>query len=106
MLSALFVRFRDIGYIWEVVVQAAFYATPILYPLSIAPAVAQKYLLLNPMAQIIQDVRHIIVTPESTTVGSIWSPILWLVPVGFTILALLAGGAYFRNQSKYFAERV
>ena len=33
-LSALFVRFRDLSYIWEVVLQAAFYATPIIYPLS------------------------------------------------------------------------
>ena len=33
-LAALFVKFRDIGYIWEVVLQAGFYLTPILYPLS------------------------------------------------------------------------
>ena len=32
--SALYVRFRDIKPIWEVVLQALFYATPILYPIS------------------------------------------------------------------------
>jgi len=36
-LSALFVRFRDVSYIWEVVMQAAFYAAPIIYPLSMVP---------------------------------------------------------------------
>lgn len=34
LLSALFVRFRDVNYIWEVVMQGAFYATPIIYPIS------------------------------------------------------------------------
>ena len=36
-LSALYVRFRDLSYIWEVMLQAAFYATPIIYPLSMIP---------------------------------------------------------------------
>ena len=33
LLSALYVRYRDVSPIWEVVVQAAFYASPILYPI-------------------------------------------------------------------------
>ena len=37
ILGALFVRFRDLNYIWEVLMQAAFYATPILYPLTMVP---------------------------------------------------------------------
>lgn len=106
MLSALYVKLRDVGYIWEVLIQAAFYATPILYPLSSAPVVAQKYLLLNPVAQIIQDVRYIIVTPRSITIGSIWNPLLWLLPIGLVFLVLILGGSYFRWQSRYFAEEV
>lgn len=35
LLSAAFVRFRDISHIWDVVMQGLFYATPILYPLSL-----------------------------------------------------------------------
>lgn len=34
ILSAAYVTFRDLNYIWEVIVQAAFYATPILYAFS------------------------------------------------------------------------
>ncbi|PIZ00072.1 hypothetical protein COY62_04555, partial [bacterium (Candidatus Howlettbacteria) CG_4_10_14_0_8_um_filter_40_9] len=37
ILSSLFVRFRDVAHIWEVFMMAAFYATPILYPLSLVP---------------------------------------------------------------------
>ena len=51
LLSALYVRFRDINYIWEVVLQAGFY-TPILYPISMVIAVsplAAKVLLISPV---------------------------------------------------------
>jgi ABC-2 type transport system permease protein len=33
-LSAAFVKFRDLNYIWEVILQAGFYLTPIIYPLT------------------------------------------------------------------------
>ena len=36
-LSTAFVKYRDVSYIWEVIIQAAFYITPILYPLSRIP---------------------------------------------------------------------
>lgn len=105
-LSALFVRFRDVSYIWEVIVQAAFYATPILYPLTQVPPQVQKYMVLNPVAQIIQDVRHVLVTPETTTVGSIWNPAVYLLPISLTVFIAIAGGLYFRKRSRYFAEEV
>src|SRR5690606_27067577 len=34
-LSAVNVKYRDTSHIWEIIMQAAFYATPIIYPLSI-----------------------------------------------------------------------
>ena len=59
LLSALFVKYRDVNYIWEVLLQAGFYATPILYPLSRIPNITlQKVILLNPMAQAIQGARY------------------------------------------------
>jgi ABC-2 type transport system permease protein len=68
-LSAAFVKFRDINYIWEVIMQAAFYLTPILYPLSmITSEKFQKLILLNPMAQAIQDARYSLVTHQTITI--------------------------------------
>ena len=58
-LSALFVRLRDLSYIWEVALEALFYATPILYPLSLVPPRYARFLLLSPVAQIIQDARYV-----------------------------------------------
>src|SRR6185312_5159829 len=58
LLATLYVKFRDITYIWEVLLQAAFYGTPILYSLSLVPSSFQGILLLNPVAQVIQDARY------------------------------------------------
>jgi ABC-2 type transport system permease protein len=107
-LSALFVRFRDISYIWEVIMQGAFYATPILYPLAIVPLVYAKLLILNPMAQIIQDTRHVLITPAADTTyqlygGDKW---IWAIPIGITVLIAVFSALYFRSQSKNFAEEV
>jgi len=106
LLSALYVRLRDVGYIWEVLMQAAFYLTPIIYPLAVAPEAVQKYLLLNPAAQVIQDVRYIVVTHQSTVIGDIWSPVVWLLPITLSVATAVIGGLYFRQRSKYFAEDV
>lgn len=107
-LSALFVRFRDVTYIWEVIVQAAFYATPILYPMTYVPHRVAKYMLLNPLAQIIQDARHVLVTPLSQTISDFWGgdTWIWLIPLGLVAATALIGGAYFRARSRFFAEEV
>lgn len=107
-LSALYVRFRDVSYIWEVIMQGAFYATPILYPLSLIPHRAAKLLILNPMAQIIQDARHVLVTPASQTIydvygGDRW---IWAIPLGLSFIIVVLAATYFRRRSKYFAEEV
>lgn len=106
-LSAIFVRLRDVNYIWEVIMQGLFYATPILYPLSLVPLVAAKLLLLTPIAQIIQDIRYILVTDKTTTIHTLYGDWeMWLIPVGTTIVLAITAAFYFKKRSKYFAEEV
>lgn len=109
-LSAAYVKFRDINYLWEVGMQAAFYATPILYPLSIVISQSEfvaKLLMLNPMAQIIQDARNMLVTPQTTTIYELFNN-SYYVFIPFVIVALTAVIAswYFKKSQKYFAENV
>jgi len=52
-ISALNVYYRDIQFIWAVVLQAGFFITPILYPLCIFPTAMQEIFRLNPIGQII-----------------------------------------------------
>lgn len=110
LLSALYVRFRDINYIWEVALQAGFYATPILYPISIVMAMslsAAKLLMLNPMAQMIQDARSFLVTEQTQTISTIYGN-QWvrLIPVTIVLMTAIVAVRYFRKRSPYFAEEV
>lgn len=109
-LSAAYVKFRDIGYLWEVLLQGAFYATPILYPISLVVDInelAAKILMLNPMAQIIQDARYLLITPQTVTVYELFQG-YWYTLVPFVIVVMITVGAsvYFKRNSGKFAENV
>ncbi|HSX45306.1 MAG TPA: ABC transporter permease [Candidatus Saccharimonadales bacterium] len=107
-LSAAFVRFRDMSYIWDVLLQAGFYLTPILYPVSrIANPTLKKLLFINPMGQAIQDARYALVTHQTITIHHIFNG-SWhqLIPFLFTLIALIVGVIYFKHESKYFAENI
>jgi len=105
VLSALYVRFRDLNYIWEVFMQAAFYATPILYPLSLVPEKWARILVLNPMAQIVQDARYVLVTDQTKSISQLWGT-HWAraIPVGITLLLAVVSVVFFRRRSRTFAE--
>jgi ABC-2 type transport system permease protein len=107
-LSAAFVKFRDVSYIWEVILQAGFYLTPILYPLSrITNLTFQKVMLLNPVAQVLQDARYSVVTHQTITIHSVfkggWGE---YIPIALVLVVLVLGLSYFKKESKYFAENI
>lgn len=110
LLSAIFVKFRDISHLWEVFLQGAFYATPILYPIQLIMnqnAFAAKLLMLNPVAQIIQDARHAAITPQAMTIYTlIDNPIYALIPYGIVLTVAVLATIYFKRSQKYFAENV
>lgn len=108
LLSALFVKYRDISYIWDVFLQAGFYATPILYPVSLVTNVTfQKLLFLNPMAQSIQGARNVFVTPDAITINNVWnSQWAFLIPLTIVFTTLVIGVLYFKREAKYFAENL
>ncbi|MBX4190495.1 ABC transporter permease [Candidatus Saccharibacteria bacterium] len=107
-LAAAFVKYRDIGYIWEVTLQAGFYLTPILYPLALITNLTfQKLIMLNPLAQAVQDARYAAITHQSLTIYQVFEGGWYkLVPFGIVIVVFLIGITYFRKQSKYFAENI
>lgn len=107
-LAAAYVKFRDLSYIWEIILQAGFYATPIIYPLQmIKNETIEKALLMNPMAQAIQGARYDAVTHQTLTTYNAWdgSWHIW-IPVAITILIFIGGLLYFKNQAKDFAENI
>lgn len=107
-LSAAFVKYRDVSYIWEVLLQAGFYATPILYSMSrVSSEPIQKLLLMNPMAQSIQSARYQAVTHETVTTSKLFDGGPYaLIPLLIVGVTLVIGVVYFRKESKYFAENI
>jgi ABC-2 type transport system permease protein len=106
-LAALYVKFRDITYIWEVGLQAAFYATPILYPLTVVDQKYRELFFINPIAQILQDARYVFVGQQGTS--TVWnSAHAWfaVVPLSLVVIFGFASRAYFKNQAKWFAENI
>jgi ABC-2 type transport system permease protein len=112
LLGAINVKYRDITSIWDVLIQALFYAVPIIYPITMVAATSEtaaKVILLNPISQIVQDVRYCLITKETVTT---WSYVgeanfLWkLIPIIIVIIMLVWGSWYFRKKSKKFAEEI
>lgn len=107
-LAAAFVRFRDIGFVWEVLMQAGFYLTPIFYPLTmIKSELYQKILLMNPVAQVVQDARYITVSqdPKVITAHSVFDGGWYmLIPFAIVVALFFFGLFYFRKHSPTFAE--
>lgn len=110
LLGAINVKYRDITSIWDVCIQALFYAVPIIYPISMvaeSSTLAAKIILLNPLAQTIQDIRYNLITTNTTTTwGFIGNHFLQIIPILIVILLLVAATLYFRKKSKSFAEDV
>ena len=107
LLSALFVRYRDINYIWEVFMQGFFYATPILYPLTLVPAKATYILMVSPVAQVIQDIRLVAVTPKTETIATVFGTSLArVIPLVIVLITLVVAIVYFKRRSKGFAEEI
>lgn len=111
ILSTLYVKFRDIAHIWEVFMQALMYATPIIYPVSmiigakIFGVSVAKIVMLNPIAFVIQNVRHNLIAAEVSTLSDIYqNDWISIVPVAIALGMVVFGAWFFNKNSKKFAE--
>lgn len=111
LLSAIYVKYRDIAPIWEVTTQALFYGTPIIYPLQMVMAgnmPAAKLILLSPVATLFQEARvqlfgatgNITSSQLSTDPLYIWAP--YVIIAITVVLATL----YFKKNQRTFAENL
>jgi ABC-type polysaccharide/polyol phosphate export permease len=95
-LSAWTVFFRDLGQIIEVSLQALFYLTPIIYPLSILPERFVWVVKLNPMFYQVTVFRSVFFQgawPDAT---------YFLIAGGCAIVSFLVGLTVFRRQESQF----
>jgi ABC-2 type transport system permease protein len=107
ILTTLYVRFRDVGQVWELVLQLLFYASPIIYPASRLPGWFQQVTFLNPFVQISQDARAIVISSGMpTTAPDVYgTPFGELLPIAVGLVLLVGGYLLFRREEPWFAER-
>ena len=98
-LSALNVLYRDVSYVTPFLLQAWFFATPVVYPATLIPEGPGRLLYsLNPMAGVVQGFRWAMLG-----VGEAPGP-LAAISFGMTILILLSGVVFFRRMERGFAD--
>lgn len=98
--APLYVRFRDLLMIWEVLLSALFYATPIIYPLKLMPVYVQRTLLVNPMAFIIHFTKESIFNNHFPHLGQMLGFIIAVIALLFISIFL------YRRLSKTVAENI
>lgn len=110
-LSAAYVKFRDVSHIWEVVLQGAFYATPVFYPIQMVlgfSLLAAQLLLINPIATIIQDSRYNLISQKDTInlVQLTDNPFALIAPHLIIVILIIIASWYFKRNQGTFAESV
>jgi ABC-2 type transport system permease protein len=107
LLSVLFIRYRDVQPIWEVLTQMLFYASPVLYVATMVPEDYQRPYLANPIAAILTEMRHAIVDPTAPSVATaIGEPVRLLIPLGVVLLFFLLGMYSFHRMAPRIAEEL
>jgi|SRR5437588_1539191 len=115
LLSSLFVRFRDIQPIWDVIAQVMFYASPIIIPIE---RFAQRpggllgipwahLAMLNPLAVVLEQWRHAVIDPHapsaSQAIGG-WPELM--IPLGLIVALFVVGFLVFNRSAPLIAERL
>jgi ABC-2 type transport system permease protein len=108
LLSALFVKYRDVQPIWDVVTTAMFYATPILYPIErVEIAWARELIMYNPLAVVVQQMRHSVFDPSAPSAADAIGGYPQLcVPIALTIALLFLGFWVFNRTAPEVAENL
>ena len=100
ILASLYVFYRDLNQFWDILLQAGFFLSPIVYPISAVPEKYIQLYMLNPVTIIMEMYRGILLYGEFPPA----SQILYLVVI--SIILLLTARFGFSRLKRRFAEEV
>ncbi len=103
LLSALFVFYRDLGHVWEILLQLLFYASAIVFPFGLIPPRFRLLIAFNPIAQIIEDMRRSLVSPLIPWTVNVLGGFL-VVPLAAVVIIFGLGFLVFHRLSPKFGE--
>lgn len=98
LLSAVQVRFRDIGLAMPLLLQVWMFATPVVYPLSAVPLWARGLYDLNPMVGVVENFRRVVVLGQAPEIPSLIRATL------VSCVLLVVCYIYFKNREATMAD--
>ena len=100
VLASLYVYYRDLNQIWDILLQVGFYLAPVIYPLSLVPEKYIFYYMLNPVTRLMVMYRDILLY------NTIPSALDFLIVAMCGMVFLVFGTIIFKKLSPRFAEEV
>ena len=97
VVSALYVRLRDLNFIVQLGIQLLFYAVPVIYSLEMLPANLRQFLYFNPLTNFIEAFRTITLGQTMNATAAWWTSV-------FSVVFLVLSLAFFRRESKNFDD--
>ena len=107
LLSALFVRFRDIEPISQVGLQLLFYGSPVIYVIAQLPDSVERFMAASPIAAVITEMRYALIDPAAPTAADVLGgPAFVLVPLGIAAATCALGLWVFNREAPHIAENL
>jgi ABC-2 type transport system permease protein len=107
LLSALFVRFRDVQPIWEVALQLLFYGSPVIYVITEVPESFRDLIAFNPIAVVLTQWRHAVIDQGAPTAGTAVGGLeLLIVPLVIVAAIFALGFWIFMREAPRIAENL
>ncbi|MBP0021227.1 MAG: ABC transporter permease [Cyanobacteria bacterium SBLK] len=100
IVSALYVFFRDLPYLYEVISFLMWISTPVFYPSEIVPAKVQPILKLNPLSSIIESIRDIVLA------GDLPNAFLILQSILAGSIVLMIGWMFFQLLKPHYMDLI
>jgi ABC-2 type transport system permease protein len=107
ILSALYVRFRDVAPIWAVLSTVLFYGSPVLYTIEFVPEDVRTAFLANPIAALLEMGRVLVIDSSAPTLTeATGSSLAWLPPLAILVTVPAFGFWFFNREAPRVAEEL
>ncbi len=97
-LSALHVRYRDVGHAIPFLVQIWMYLSPIVYPISVIPENWRGLYSLNPVVSVVEGFRWSVLGTDPPSLN------VMMISGGMLLILLVAGVIFFKKMERTFAD--
>jgi ABC-2 type transport system permease protein len=94
LVSALFVRFRDVAQMWGLMVLVLFYGSGVLYPVEAIPHSMRFLLFVNPLVPMLEESRRLVVDPTAPSVVEAAGSAFGIIAPAIVVIVICAIGLW------------